>query len=295
MVFNVKEINPKYDFQISGMSYIGNPKDKTCLFVVKKIQRMIKNLEGHKNCLVFIENGMSIPDGLQEQNCFVFVDNPQDEYGLFSLRMHEKEQKESANRAYKTMTGGYYLGENVSLGENVRIDPGCLIDHDVVIGDDAYIGFGSVVRNATIGNHFRCYEYSIIGTESFNPGHKGDYTYRVPSFGKVIIGNHVDIGSHVVIERGFNSDTVLRDGVMLDSGVIIGHDVILEDRTKITCGACVAGRVTVGRDTYIGMNSTIKQRLEIGQEAMVGMGSSVITNVKPETTVFGNPAKKIGI
>ena len=295
MRFNVKEIDSRYDFEITGMSYIGDPVDGTCLFIGAKIARMLVNLKDYAGCLVFIDASIPVPEEYRERNCFVPAENPQKEYGLFSLKMRKMEEEERAGWRYRTMPEGYTVGENVVIGEGARIDPGCLIDHNVQIGRNAQIGFGSVIRNAEIGEDFTCHEYSVIGTESFNLGEAEGYSYRIPSFGKVRIGDHVDLGARVIIERGFNSDTVIGNNSKIDSDVNIGHDVILEENVKITCGACLAGRVVVRKGAYIGMNATVRQRIVIGSKATVGMGASVLMNVRDGVTVLGNPAKKLKI
>ena len=295
MRFNVKEIDDRHDFEITGMSYIGNPKDGTCLFIGAKIAKMIENLEGHEHCLVYIHETIHVPEAYTLKNCIVPCAEPQKEYGMFCLAMRQAENNERSGWHYRTTEEGYTIGENVVIGEDVRIEPGCLIDHNVRIGSHARIGFGSVIRNAEIGDVFRCHEHTVIGTESFNLGEAEGFSYRIPSFGKVIIGDHVDLGAHVIIERGFNSDTVLGNNVKIDSDVNIGHDTELKEGVKITCGACLAGRVTVGEGSYIAMNATVRQRVVIGKDAVVGMGSSVLMNVKDGVTVVGNPAKRLKI
>ena len=40
-------------------------------------------------------------------------------------------------------------------------------------------------------------------------------------------------------------------------------------------------------------SATILPRIKIGNDAIIGAGSVVVRNVEENTTVFGNPAKKI--
>lgn len=292
MRFQVSEICPDYHFEIMGMSYIGNPKDQTCLFITGKIKEKIENLRGHRHCLVFVDQTVVIPEEIAEANCFVVTDQPASAYGRFAVQMRKAEEEEQKSRSYTLMPGGYYLGENIALGKNVRIEPNCLLDHDVTIGDDAYIGTGSIIRHAMIGKRFQCHEHTVIGTESFNMADDQGVVFRVPSFGSVRIGDHVDLGANVIIERGYNSDTVIGDYTKIDSDVCIGHDVELGAYVTITCGTCLAGRVKVESHSYIGMNATVKQRITIEEGATVGMGSAVISDVKAGTSVFGNPSRK---
>lgn len=294
MEYNVSQINPEYSFIITGVSYIGDPVDGTVLFITKKIKKLLGNLNSNKNCLVFIQEGIEIPDQYKKENCFFICEDPQLEYARFTLKLSQIEKEKDKKRKYTLTPGGYYLGENVKLGENVVIEPYCRIGHDVIIGDNAFIGFGSTILNAEIGGHFDCQGRSAIGVDAFFMA-EGENKFRIPSFGKVYIGNYVDISSNVTIERGFNNHTIIKDNTKIDSNVCIGHDDVIGENAVITSGASIAGLVNIGNNVYIGMNATIKQRLSIGDGAMIGMGAVVISNVKEEINVFGNPAVKFGV
>lgn len=295
MRYNISKFNNKYNFEITASSYIGNPIDGTVLFVTKKVKSLLSNLRGHKHCMVFIEEGIDVPEEYSLNNCFYVSNNPQLDYGIFALELEKADLEQRKQYKYTLNDNGSYIGENVQFGKNVIIEPNCLIDHNVIIGDDAYIGFGSTIRNAIIGNNFRCYDHACIGADSFFMAETDERKFRIPSFGKVYIGNNVDLGCNVVIERGFNSDTKINDNVKIDANVCIGHDCNIEKETIVACGSNIAGFVDVGEKTYIGMNATVKQRLSIGNNAMVGMGASVITKVKDDISVFGNPARKCSV
>jgi len=277
---------------VHGVSFIGDPKDGTALFVTRKMRGKLENLRGKTGCLVFAEEGLEIAKELGDGNTFVMTGNPVGEYGRLALRIAAEEEKVQAQRKHTLTPGGYWIGENVSIGKGARIEAGCLIDHDVSVGEGAVIGFGSVIRHANIGKDFRCGEHTMIGAPAYFPSGEGDDAFRIPAFGQVLIGDGMDLGCGVVIERGFNADTVLGNHGMIDAHVCIGHDVRIGNRVRIICGTSLAGLVTVGDDVYIGMNAAIKQRLTIGDGAQVGMGAIVITNVKPGVKVFGNPATK---
>ncbi len=293
MHYNIKLINDKYDFEITGASFIGEPVDGTMLFMTHKVKRLLPNMEGHKNCLVFVENGMEIDENLMEDNCFMFSDDPQREYAKLAITIDKEEKEKNKKRKHILTQEGYYKGEGVKIGADTIIEAGCFIDHDVVIGNNCYIKSGTVIRNAIIGDNFECFERVTIGTDCFFIAEdENNNEFRIPSFGKVIIGNNVCMGAGTVIERGFNRNTRINDYVKLDANVAIGHDCLIHEHVKATAGATIAGFVEIKQGAYIAMNATIKQRLTIGENATVGMGAAVITNVKDGITVFGNPTKK---
>ena len=295
MRYPVSELDPRCHFEVTGVSFIGAPRDGTVLFVTVKMKRQLSLLQGRRNCLVFAETGLSIPEEILKENCILFSDAPVLAYGRFIRTEAEKERLVQEKRPRILTPEGYWKGENVRIGEGAVIEPGCLIDHDVDIGQNARIGFGSVIRCARIGDDFRCGAHVRVGEDAFFPVRDGDQLFRIPSFGRVEIGNNVDLGSQVIIERGFNSQTVLGSSVMLDAGVCVGHDDEIGERVTAACGVRLAGLVTVGPDAYLGMNASVKQRLSIGKGAVVGMGSVVISHVAENASVFGIPARKMGL
>jgi sugar O-acyltransferase (sialic acid O-acetyltransferase NeuD family) len=73
----------------------------------------------------------------------------------------------------------------------------------------------------------------------------------------------------------------------------IGHDVLIGDFTTISGGCFLNGGVKVGVGVFVGCGALIVPNRCIGDGAKIGIGSVVINNVAKETSVFGNPAKKI--
>lgn len=291
MEYNVKEWNPAYDFTISGVSYIGNPKPNTAMYITKKVEHLLKNLRGTSNCLIFAEEGMEIPEPLKKENCFSLSDNPQRAYAEFVQMFDQMRQERDRQRKYQLMPEGYYRGENVSIGENAYIEPGCVIGHDVTIGKNARILAGSVIKNAKIGDDFLMNENSVIGAPAFTMAEdENGNKFRIPALGKIKIGNDVEIGPQNNIACGSNSDTILEDYVKLDGLVHIGHDAHLCKNVEITAGGIFAGFVYAGEHAYTGVNACIRNRISIGDHCIIGMGATVVASVPSGVTVAGNPA-----
>ena len=293
MKYNVGEIYPQFDFEITGASYTGCPVDNTVMFVSKKVGHLVENLKGHKNCLVFAENGIEVSEEIRRDNGFVFTDNPSLEYARFANILAEREFEAEKTKKYKPVDG-YYVGENVEIGENAYIEPGCVIGHGVKIGNSARIFAGAIIKNAVIGDNFYCNENAVIGTQSFTmaddeQGNK----FRIPALGKVLIGNNVEIGVGDNISRGTCGNTILEDYVKLDVLVHVGHDAHLHKNVEITAGCIIGGFADLAEKAYMGINSAVKNRKNIGQKAIIGMGAVVIRDVEDNKTVIGNPAKPL--
>lgn len=292
MEYSVNKLDSNYNFTVSGVSYIGNPQNNTVMYVSKKIGRLVQNLEEIENCLVFAEEGIEVVDRLKKQNCFVFCQNPQMHYARFVNKFAEEKRNMDRKRKYKLTKEGYYLGENVQTGYNFYIEPGCLIGHDVVIGSNATILSGSIIKNALIGDDFFCNENAVIGSKGFTMYEdENGNKCRIATLGKIIIGNHVEIGAGDNIAAGGCGNTVIEDYVKLDALIYIGHEVCLHRNAELLAGTIVGGFADIGENAYMGINSSIRNRISVGCNSVIGMGSNVTRSVRQEETVIGNPAK----
>ncbi len=293
MEYNVHEINENYDFKIQGVSYIGSPMPNTAMYVTKKVAYLLENIRGLCGCLVFAEEGIEADPGLWKENCIVFSENPQLAYVRFAGSLAKKREAAERNRKYTYTEGGYFLGENVKIGENAYIEPTALIGHDVVIGNNACIGAGAVIKNAVIGNDFVCNAHAVIGSPGFTmcEDEKGN-KLRIPSFGRVVIGNFVEVGAGDNISVGSCGDTVIDDYVKLDVLIHVGHDAHIQKNAELTAGAIVGGFDQIGERAYCGLNAAIRNRVSVGADSLIGMGAVVTKSVEPGITVVGNPARK---
>lgn len=295
MEININTISSDYNFMIRGASYAGTPKSNTTMFITKKVEHLVENLNNVDDCLVFLENGINLSDSLKEKHCFMFSANPQLEYARFATRFAEQKMTQEASWGYELTDGQYYLGKNCKIGRNAYIEPGVLIGHDVVIGDNAVILAGSVIKNAVIGDNFLCNERAVVGAFGFTMAEDEDGNkIRIPSLGRVVIGNNVEIGACCNVAMGSCGDTVFEDFVKLDALVHIAHDVYLHKNTELTAGAVLGGFANLGAKAYLGLNSTIKNRIELGKNCIIGMGAAVVKPVPDSCTVAGNPARPLG-
>ncbi|TAE72762.1 MAG: acetyltransferase [Bacteroidetes bacterium] len=93
----------------------------------------------------------------------------------------------------------------------------------------------------------------------------------------VNIGTFVTIGNHNIFHTNaiIEAQATIGSFVQIGAGSIIGTNVIIED------------------NVFIGSGATIVSGVKIGAGARIGAGSVVVENVKPNATLFGNPAKSV--
>lgn len=281
------------DMEISEVSYVGRPRSHTVMFITKKVSNLLQNLEKAEGCLVFVEEGVEASESLRLKHRFVFSDSPQKDYAEYVNRIDEKRRERDQKRRYILTEGGYYLGENVKIGEDTVIEPGCFIGHDVKIGSNSRILYGAVIRNTMAGDHILVNEYATVGTYGFTMAEdESGNKFRIPSLGRVILGDHVEIGAHDNVSCGSAGDTVIGAYAKIDALVHIGHDVQIDPNAEVIAGAVIGGYAELGEGAFIGINGSVRNRRSIGEHTIVGMGAVVTKNISSNKIVTGNPARE---
>lgn len=110
------------------------------------------------------------------------------------------------------------------------------------------------------------------------------------------VSRYAKLGEGCVVtpKSNINTDAIIGNFVsVLASG--IGHDATIGDFSTLSGHVWINGHVSVGSMVYMGCGSMVAPSKKIGNSATVGIGSVVVTNVKSNTTVLGNPARKLDI
>ncbi len=193
----------------------------------------------------------------------------------------------------KTAVGEHtYISPRVKIGENVRIGHNCTLDGDIVIGDGTVIWNNVVIINrVTIGRNCDIHSGAVIGHDGY--AYTEDEMQKktmVKHFGGVTIGNQVLIGENACISRGGIDDTVLEDGVKVDSLSHIAHNCCLCENVSLAAPCRINGSVTVGRNAGLA-GAVVRNQCMVGEGAFVGLGAVVVKDVTSGEVVVGNPAR----
>jgi UDP-3-O-[3-hydroxymyristoyl] glucosamine N-acyltransferase len=202
------------------------------------------------------------------------------------------------------------LGEQVKLGENVSIGTYAVIDDRVEIGDGTIIRPHTCIgENSKIGKNCHIYPQvtiaekvelgdnvvihsgTIIGSDGFGfIGENGTYR-KIPQIGKVIIGNNVQIGANVTIDRGTFGKTWIKDGTKIDNLVQIAHNVEIGKNCIIVGQVGICGSVKIGDGVILAGQVGIVDHLSIGDGAKVAAKSVVTKSIPAGKFVSGYPAR----
>lgn len=189
-----------------------------------------------------------------------------------------------------TIGENVYIGENVKIGKNAWIEPNAVIENSVIIGDHCHIGSNTTVSHSIIGDHVRLYPGVKVGQDGFGfaidlAGH-----VKVPQLGRVIIEDHVQIGSNTTIDRGAGPDTVIGQGTWIDNLVQIGHNVVIGRGCIIVAHVGISGSTVIEDFVAIGGQVGIAGHLRIGAGARIGAQAGVMNNLEGGKEYMGSPA-----
>lgn len=112
-------------------------------------------------------------------------------------------------------------------------------------------------------------------------------TARVGSTSKLGIGVILAPLSQVT------EDVVIGNHVILNLYSSCGHDASIGDYCTISAHCDITGFVQLEEGVFLGSHAVIIPGCKIGAFARLGAGSVILKNVETESTVFGNPAKKV--
>src|SRR5699024_10585538 len=129
-----------------------------------------------------------------------------------------------------------YVSDEAVIGANVKIGKGCIIEPGVHIGDNTEIHHNVVIRRQTkVGKNCTIYSGAVIGERGFNPNTQDDGSrVMLNHYGGVTIQDNVHIGENCNISQGSIDNTIIEQGVKLNSNVRVAHNVVIGKNTVVT-------------------------------------------------------------
>jgi UDP-3-O-[3-hydroxymyristoyl] glucosamine N-acyltransferase len=188
------------------------------------------------------------------------------------------------------LDGNVTVGERSRLGASCRLHGGVRLGPDVVLGDRVILHF-----NVCLGADGFSYatpepgsiEASAVGSRVQARNHAIE---RIPSLGRVVIGDDVEIGANSAVDRGTVGDTVILRGTKIDDLVMIGHNCRIGEDCLIAGQVGIAGSCQIGNRVVLGGQVGIADHVTLGDDTMVMASSGVGRDVGPGMVVGGTPA-----
>ena len=106
---------------------------------------------------------------------------------------------------------------------------------------------------------------------------------------------YIEIGKGTIITAGNILTTQIKigDHVILNLDCTVGHDSIIEDYCTIAPGAHISGNVHFEKGVDFGTGAVINQGFTVGAWSIIGSGAVVVSDIPPNVTAVGIPAKVI--
>ena len=276
--------------ELIGAKLIGNTADSaTGINELHKVEKgdlvFVDHPKYYNKCLnsaasfIIINKETNVPDG----KALLIIDNPFEAYCKIvnHFRPFEKANKMISDSAIigedSFIYPGAFIGNHVSIGKNTTIYPNVSIMDHCIIGDNVVIQSGTV-----------------IGSDAFYYNTKKDrelWYKRMPSCGRVIIEDDVEIGAGCTIDRGVSHDSIIGRGTKMDNMIHIGHDTVTGKNCLIAAQVGIAGVVTLKDGVTLWGQVGVSKTLTIGDNAVIYAQSGVGGDLEGGKSYFGSPVQ----
>ncbi len=228
---------------------------------------------------IIINKQTIVPEG----KALLIVDNPFEAYCKIVNHFRPFEPATKMISSSSTISEGTFIYPNVFIGNHVTIGKNSIIHPNVTILDHCIIGDNVIIQAGT-----------VIGSDAFYYNTKKDrnvWYKKMPSCGRVIIENDVEIGAGCTIDRGVSHDTIIGSGTKMDNMIHIGHDTVIGKNCLFAAQVGIAGAATIGNGVILWGQVGVSKTLTIGDNAIVYAQSGVPSSLDGGKIYFGSPAE----
>ena len=178
------------------------------------------------------------------------------------------------------------------IGAGTVLEPGVRIGARCRVGEDCRL-YPNVVLypRSVVGHRVRIHAGTVIGSDGYGYVLDGERHRKIPQVGGVRIGDDVEMGANVTVDRGALGDTVIGEGTRIDNLVQIAHNVVIGRHCLIIAQAGIAGSTTIGDHAVIAGQAGIAGHLTIGNRVTIAAQSGVMNHLADGQQVFGSPAQ----
>ncbi|MEI6971973.1 MAG: UDP-3-O-(3-hydroxymyristoyl)glucosamine N-acyltransferase [bacterium] len=201
------------------------------------------------------------------------------------------------------VAGDAAIGTDVYVGPNCVVEPGARLGARTVLVANVYIGHGAVVgedgrlypsvtvrEGVRIGNRVIVQNGAVIGSDGFGYVREAGGWKKIPQLGIVEIGDDVEIGANVTIDRARFGKTVIEKGVKLDNLIQIAHNVRIGENTAMAAQSGIAGSSTIGKNCMFAGQSGATGHVTVGDNCIIGTKAGVAADLPDKSYVMGFPA-----
>ncbi|HTY87021.1 MAG TPA: UDP-3-O-(3-hydroxymyristoyl)glucosamine N-acyltransferase [Candidatus Acidoferrum sp.] len=191
-----------------------------------------------------------------------------------------------------------HIGPHCVVGERVKIGARSVLEAGNFVGDDSKLADEvnlfpnvTVYAQTQIGARVRIHAGTVVGSDGFGYVLENGVHLKVPQIGNVIIGDDVEIGANVTIDRGALGPTVIGKGTKIDNLVQIAHNVEIGEGSLVIAQVGISGSTKIGKYTILAGQVGLAGHLKIGNQVIIGAKSGVMTDIPDGGKWLGIPAQ----
>lgn len=183
------------------------------------------------------------------------------------------------------------IGAGVKIGPGTRIFPGVVVLPNVTIGEDCVVHSGVTLYEYTqIGDRVVIHAGSVLGAHGFGYRQHNGRHVATAQLGYVAIGDDVELGAAVTIDRGTYGATRIGEGTKIDNQVMIGHNCQIGRHNLLCSQVGIAGSCRTGDYVILAGQVGLKDHIELGDHAVVGAQAGVMEDLPGKQVYLGSPA-----
>jgi UDP-3-O-[3-hydroxymyristoyl] glucosamine N-acyltransferase len=194
-----------------------------------------------------------------------------------------------------------HIGPFCVIGERVRVLARGVLQGGNFIGDDSKIGEDvnlfpnvTIYPQTEIGRRVRIHSGTVIGADGFGYVLDAGVHRKVPQAGNVILGDDVEIGANVAIDRGAIGPTIIGKGTKIDNLVQIAHNVEIGEHCLIIAQVAMAGSSKLGNHVVLAGQVGVAGHLKVGNNVVVAAQSGIMHDIPDGEKLWGTPVQPIG-
>ncbi|WP_324170552.1 UDP-3-O-(3-hydroxymyristoyl)glucosamine N-acyltransferase [Sulfurimonas sp.] len=281
----------EYDFkdiEINGMNALQDAEVNEVSFVANS--KYIKDIQTTKAGAVIVPASLveHIPN-----NCVALV--VEDSYwSMAILSKYFAPPIENEELPGALIGEGSKISSKAEIANGSRIGKNCTILAHVYIGCEAVIGNNTIIypnvtvyRDCHIGSDCIIHSNTAIGADGFGfaTSAQGEHK-KIYQNGNVVIGDDVEIGSNVSVDRAVFGSTRINKGVRIDNLVQIGHNCEIGEYSVFVAQSGSAGSTKLGRNVVVGGQSAFAGHLEIAPFSTFAARSGITKNITKSGLTF---------
>jgi len=183
------------------------------------------------------------------------------------------------------------IGEQAQIGARAALHAGDYVGAHCRLGDDVVLFPNVTLYPGTeLGHRVRVHSAAVIGSDGFGYVLDNGVHRKVPQIGNVIVGDDVEIGAGVTIDRGALGPTVIGKGTKIDNLVQVAHNVQVGEHCLLVSQVGIAGSTKLGNYVTLAGQVGLAGHLKIGNQVTVAAQSGVMHDIPDGETWFGYPA-----